>query len=141
VTLPKVFPAVVVCRLDVRGAPLAITHHIDRERRVVLTFLEGAVDDAQAVDCIQCLRDDPDFEPSLNQLIDCTAVSDFRITSAGIRAVTYDAPFGEGSRRAVVAPQQAIFGMARMLQLLSRGPSEINVFRSVNEARAWLGLD
>ncbi|MBI3873324.1 MAG: hypothetical protein HY304_09645 [candidate division Zixibacteria bacterium] len=64
-----------------------------------------------------------------------------KVTAEGIRAVAANNPFDRGARRACFAATETIFGLARMVELGRVNPKdEFRVFRSMNEARAWLGL-
>ena len=44
----------------------------------------------------------------------------------------------DGTCVAIVAPQPAVFGIARMYQLLRDPPYEVRVFRELAKAEAWL---
>ena len=50
--------------------------------------------------------------------------------------------FGSDAPRAYVAPRDAVFGMLRAYQATADETyAHTRVFRSMAEARAWLGLD
>jgi hypothetical protein len=84
---------------------------------------------------------DQDFHPGLSQLIDSRDVTESKATVDGIRALIAGNPYGKGSRRAFVASSDTIYGLARMFELARVGAEdEFRVFRSMDEARAWLGL-
>ena len=51
-------------------------------------------------------------------------------------------PFAAGSRRAIVATGNLVYGMSRMYMAYSDGQgAEMRVYRSLEAARQWLGLN
>lgn len=59
----------------------------------------------------------------------------------GVRALAQMPPFSDGARRAVVVGSDSGYGLVRMFQLMTDRESEnIQIFRSLQEARDWLGL-
>ena len=64
------------------------------------------------------------------------------ISASDIRAVAAGA-MSESPQRAIVAPDSATFGLARMfaaLRNLKDSHDQIGVFRTMREAQEWLGL-
>ena len=64
------------------------------------------------------------------------------ISSAQVREIAYDSPIGPGSRRAIIAPQDVIYGLVRMFiteRETPGGKEQIEVFRSPEDAEIWLG--
>ena len=59
-----------------------------------------------------------------------------------LRDLALQSPFGPGSRRAIVVDADVVFGVSRMYEVFAHemGP-EIQIFRDMDAARAWLGLD
>lgn len=99
------------------------------------------VTDEDLLEHQRTLSRDPQFHPGLSQLIDSRGVTENAATTQGVRALIAGNPYGKGSRRAFVASSDAIFGMARMFELGRIGAEdEFRVFRSMDQARAWLGL-
>ena len=87
------------------------------------------------------LRADPKFRPDMRQLADSRSVTDVQVTVKAIHALIAGNPFGKGARRAFCASTELVFGLARMFELGRINPAdEFRVFRTMNEARAWLGL-
>jgi hypothetical protein len=51
-------------------------------------------------------------------------------------------PFWAGARRALVVTSDVVFGMARMYQILrDESPDELEIFREMDGALQWLGVD
>jgi len=118
------------------------TYRIDRERRIILSTASGVLTDHDIREHQQQLRSDPDFDASFDQLWDHRDVTDFQITTATLRDLATARSFKPGSRRAVVTPSDLGFGLARMFQTLhEEAPEDLRVFRTIEEARSWLGLD
>ena len=83
----------------------------------------------------------PAFDASFDQLWDLREVTEISVTPDTVRQLASARSFKPGARRAVVAPNDLAFGLARMFQLLhDEAPEEFRVFRSVKGARSWLGL-
>ena len=62
--------------------------------------------------------------------------------SDAVRGLAQNSPYGAGSRRAIVVDQDSVFGLSRMFgALVVEGSSEIEVFRDMEAACGWLGLD
>ncbi len=85
---------------------------------------------------------DPDFVPNYRQIFDLRGVTDLELTSTDLRERVANDVFGGGSRRALVASSDLVFGMARMYQLLAadENTDEIRVFREMSDAVRWLDL-
>ena len=75
-------------------------------------------------------------------LMDLTGVERYDVSAAAMRDVSRLAPlFPDPTPRWVVAPQDHIFGMARMFQMLSpAGRDMLHVVRSAREAYDALGV-
>ncbi len=91
---------------------------------------------------------DPTGEPTMDLIVDTTGIEGLdRITDA-LKSIALqrgadakrDRP--APARVAIVAPSDAIFGMARMYEGYreSSGTSPYQVSRTMEEAREWLGL-
>ena len=109
--------------------------------RVRLT-VRGALDDRTLASAFREIYTDPGYVPGMNELTDCRAVTQFEMTPAGVRDLlavveelqTADAPY----RVAIVAPGDAVFGMARMYELLqSQDVEQVEVFRSIERAERY----
>ncbi len=122
---------------------MPVSYRIDKSLGVVFTKQEGVVTFEEISDHQQALLQDPEFDPSLDQLIDGTKITDTDISGTEFKQIASTQVFGEGSRRAFVAlGQPAIYQMYRMGKILrDLEPDEIQVFRDIEEARKWLGLD
>jgi hypothetical protein len=118
-----------------------VSHEIDVTKGVVFTTWSGDVTLEEARSHLRQLRDDPDFLPSMGQLSDARDVTS-TVPAEGIRELASNTPFGEGSRRAIVVTSDVVFGVSRMYELRQlEGGADVKLFRDIQEARAWLGLE
>ncbi|HJQ52227.1 MAG TPA: hypothetical protein VJ825_00155 [Gemmatimonadaceae bacterium] len=87
------------------------------------------------------LRTDPRFDSSFRELVDMTAVTKLLITTHLIYETALDQFFEPGTRRAIVASSDVVFGMARMFALRAESAGQlVEVFRAPARAEAWLGI-
>ena len=122
---------------------MPISYRIDRERALVITEAWGVLTDEDILDHKTRLLNDPGFEPKLMELSDIRSIERLDVTQAGIKAmVQHDAANlarRAGHRVLLVVPNDLVFGMARMYELMgSRDAGGVEVFRSMEEADAWL---
>ena len=75
-------------------------------------------------------------------LMDLSGVDSYEVSSVAVRDVSRLPPlFPDPTPRWVVAPQDHIFGMARMFQMLSpSGRDMLHVVRSMHEALQAMGI-
>jgi hypothetical protein len=110
--------------------------------------LEGTIDDDELVSTYAAVLADPDFDPTLNDLVDARGVRRVDVTPAGVRRladlVQQIDRLALPTRIAVVAPTDVAYDTARMYEALRVGqnaPAEHRIFRDMPEARQWLGLE
>jgi len=109
----------------------------------VYSVATGVLTDDDIITHQQRLAQDPDFKADLRQLFDARGVTQVEVTPETLRHRADANPFGYGARRAIIAPGDVVFGLARLFQLTANARGhrdELQVFRSSAEARAWLGL-
>ena len=120
---------------------MATSYKIDKDLGVVYSTASGVATDGDLLAHQYQLSHDPDFQPYFRQLLDAREITSLNVTPEGIRALIAGNPWGNGARRALVAADETTFGMARMFELSRPNPQdEFRVFRTMDEARAWLGL-
>jgi hypothetical protein len=121
---------------------LPVTYTIERERRLVLSVASGVVTAEEFLEHGKRLGEDPDFEPSFDQILDLRAATPIELPTAALKGMASLRLFGAGSRRALVAPRDLVFGLARMYESLrADAPESLRSFRTIEEARRWLGLE
>jgi len=119
---------------------MPISYFIDADRALVTTRWWGAVTDHEVLDHNRMLRADRAFESHYRQLVDMTGITELRISTNLIKEIAIDQFFEPGTRRAIVASSDAVFGMARMFALRAENVGQtIEVFRQSAPAEEWLG--
>jgi hypothetical protein len=119
-------------------------YEIDLTRRLVRTRAWCVLTHAEVAAVRLRYTNDPAFRPDFSQLYDFRDVTKLSMTGGEIRELAGHSPFARGVRRAAIAPQTAVFGALRMFATLHEaggGQDQIEVFRSLAEANAWLGLE
>jgi hypothetical protein len=115
---------------------------IDPARRTVFTRSIGHSDLEEQLDFQRRLRAHPAFDPSFQHLYDARELAASNITSDGMKTLAESSPWGPQSRLAVVVSQDFGYGMSRMYQMRKGADStHMSIFRSLEEALAWLGID
>jgi hypothetical protein len=131
----RIYPAV-----DRVGEPhLTTTYSVDPAARLVFTRISPSVTLGDLIALGNALRKDPSFDPTFDELLDVSPGSAVDLPYADVQAATSTDPFSKRSRRAIVVHADVDYGVARMYELLHGG--HIQVFRSLEEARAFLGLN
>ena len=89
-------------------------------------------------------KNDPLFDPTLDQLVDLSQVELLELTTDQAKTIAGRAMFRASSRRAVIAKDPAIFGTARMMDAhhsVATGRNHLRVFYDRDAALKWLGFD
>jgi hypothetical protein len=127
---------------------MPIKIRVDAAARVRHSVLEGTIGDDELVDAYTVVLSDPDFDPTLNDLVDARTVRRLDVTPAGVRRladlVQQIDRLALPTKVAVVAADDVAYDTARMYEAFRVGqhaPAEHRVFRDMAEARRWLGLD
>lgn len=113
-------------------------YELDVDRRLLIVELAGVLTGADLEDFSERLRQDPAFEGTWPALVDASELNPAGISTEMLRARAA-MPRRQPVRVAVVAPADAVFGLARMFQMMSEGRgNHVEVFRRRDEALAWL---
>ena len=126
---------------EVPGMP--VTYRIDKALHLVYVKWEGTVPIEEARAHADRLRVDPDFKPDMAQISDARGVKmDETSGPDALRDLALESPFRSGSRRAILVDEDVVFGISRMYEAFAQDVgAEIKVFRDLDAARTWLGLD
>ena len=79
----------------------------------------------------------PLYSPTFLHLVDLRAVEGIDVSTDEVRELARTDPFAS-IRRAIVAPKEHTFGLARMYELSHAHSDLVRVFRRLAEARSWL---
>ncbi len=123
---------------------MPIISQIDSSLGVVFSTFQGVVTKEDILAQVERFNTDPAFQPSFNHLVDTRGATRFDVSFAVMRAFSIHSVFNEKSRRAIVAEEAELYDAARVYQILredQRKPDQVRVFRDMEKARRWLGLD
>ena len=120
---------------------MPIHYSVDSERQLIEITYIGTVTKDDIVQHRHDLENDPRNISGFDALNDLRG-SDSVLPSDDVRELARYArkqPW-PSSRRAIISTSVAQFGSMRMFEMLAEsGPRQYRVFRSADEARAWLG--
>jgi hypothetical protein len=114
---------------------------IDARRHLVVTTATGDATGDEGLACCLELKARSDFDPAFDQLLDFSNANRFDATAGQLRKIAAQPLFTRTSRRAIVATNPAIFGVARMFEAyrsISDLGEHIMVFSDMSEALKWL---
>ena len=126
----------------IEGEIMPADYKIDNSQSIVFSLAYGNLTDPEVFKHQDKLRNDPDFESSFSQLVDCTNVTHIDDLSLKALSVLADRdPFGLGSQRAFVAPHNPDYDVFRLYELLTTVHKDVVVvFKEMREAREFLDL-
>jgi hypothetical protein len=120
---------------------MATQYQIDPRTGVVLTIFRGAITFEEVVAHAVELRGDPSFRPRFAELLDLRDVTYTNLTFEELELLSHTIdPFSRAARRAIVASSDLMYGTSRMYQEARDAEGNVQVFRTMKEARRWLGL-
>jgi len=122
-----------------------IDYERDPKTGMILTRGHGALVDEDVFGHARRIASERAATPDADELMDLSDASVDAVTSAVVARAAHiarAAPRGAGpARLAIVAPTDASYGLARMYELLNDAAVlQVRVFRSLAEARGWLGI-
>ena len=123
---------------------MPIISQINSSIGVIFSTFQGVVTKEDILAELHSFTVDPAFQPSFDHLVDIRGTTRLDLSSDDVRTISWHSTFNEKSHRAIVAEKREIYGLARMYQILretQEKPDEVQVFRTMEEARRWLGLD
>lgn len=116
---------------------MAHRYVIDQARGLVTVVFSGEISATDVAEYLVTLRDDPEYRREFSEFVDLSEVQRSSINAADFERLGGLDPFSKASRRAFVAPQDSLFGMCRMYELVSELPN-LRAFRTHAEAMEWL---
>ena len=124
----------------IRRGEVPIITEIISSRRLVVTRATGVLVLDELADRMKKLLAHPEFDPSYDHLFDMSGVTGTEdIRTSELESFALVRIFSFYSRRAIVAPEDLVYGFARMYEVFSHSTEEnFAVFRNEEEARAWL---
>jgi hypothetical protein len=122
---------------------MSFEYSVDVEERLVLVRMSGALTREEMFACTASLRNDPRVTSEFSELVDLRALTSVEAVRVEDVRTLASGPLSSATRRAIVAPDNAAFGLSRMfesLRGLKGAPDHTVVFRTMGEAEVWLGL-
>jgi hypothetical protein len=118
-----------------------VSFTIDQDLKLVKVKFQQKITLQDLKSYLQQLRSDPRFNTNYSELVDLTDVnqSEINFKMASDLARSAD-PFSHNSRRAFAAPNAAVFGTTRMYQMIRQDEENIRCFRTMEQAKTWLGI-
>ena len=121
---------------------MPFTYRISHEPETVELVGEGYITQAERLETLRAMLNDPAFRPGVPTLCDFSAASSTPTMRELRRIVDFidqnTARIGR-KRLAVVVAKPSTFGVARQFQALAEtGPLDVQVFSSRDSALAWL---
>jgi hypothetical protein len=117
---------------------------IDKKANLRRHVVTGRLSGKDLHEALSSIYKGPDFVPDMNVLWDLRGAEVSEMSSSDIEEVSelVSRHWGKGgsSRAAIVVSQDFEFGLSRMYQVFleSRMETQIRVFRSIDEAEAWI---
>jgi hypothetical protein len=122
-----------------RGGIMPIAHTIDAEHGLVLCRAWDELTNEDLHRHYEDIQADPAFQRSYRQLGDLREVTRLTADSAAIAAAASLQVFVPGTRRALIAPSDITFGLARMFASYAEDVGQlVRVFRNAEDAEAWI---
>ena len=117
---------------------------VDGKQGVILARTSGETSSDELLENLAALLAHPEYGPAMRLLLDMRRVTPSLLRGDVLRIAGFIRDHrGEigALRVAVVVPGEASFGMAQEQKVeLDESPVDMEVFRSMREAREWLGL-
>jgi hypothetical protein len=114
---------------------------LDLSRRWVKVRAWGLLTYDEVMAARRKFTGDPNFMPDFFQIYDVREVTRAPLTAAEVAELAKAPVFAATSRRACVTTNGETYGILRMFQIfreLSAGKEQIRLFRSIDDAEAWL---
>ena len=126
---------------------MPIEYTYDEENNTLYTRFFGVVIDQDLRDQAEAIGADSRIKPGARELVDLAGIEEVQASPASLEDnIQTDLAHSEklaGMRTAIVAGTDFLFGFARMyksLAELEESPVTVGVFRTLEDAREWLGL-
>jgi hypothetical protein len=134
-----------VLALIATGASTVIEHHLEHDGTFVFVTMSGLLADDETYDWFRGFIESLEGHRGVSGLIDTRTIERFDLSAPTVQRMSELAkaavPQFMGSRWAVIAPEDVVYGMSRMFEIrTAESPWQFRVFRTEQEARDWLEL-
>ena len=128
----------------VRRSPIltAFLFEYDRVNKILLTRIAGRFTDQLLKECEQETRKHVRATSARAQIVDCSAITEYAVSSELVRSLAMQEPVVPGGRQLFVVPSAVGFGLARMFQILGEPQAaQVTVVRTLDGAFKELGVE
>lgn len=126
---------------------MTVRYTYDEKENFILTTFSGILTDEDLETQAKAVAADPRVRPGAREIVDLRAVEQVEASTESIGfIIVMDKEHRdkfEGMKTAIVAPRDLLFGLSKIFEVLSEvenAPSTVKVFRTMPEARNWLGI-
>lgn len=120
---------------------MGLRYQLDTARRLVQVRGWGVISTTDLQDFTSYLLADPRFDGDFCSLTDLSEATGVSVDQRELTATAWMPLYNAGARRAIVAPSDLMYGMARLYASnAERVGQTVRVFRTLQEAEAWLEL-
>jgi len=119
---------------------MPVRFHVDAERRLVTVKFDGHVGPQDIVEYLEKLLADPAFDSEFAELADLRQANTEVDFQAAMMIARDKDPFSRKAMRAFVVPTGETLDSVRKYLMARGNDGSISVFRTMEEARRWLGL-
>jgi hypothetical protein len=113
---------------------------LDSGKRVVSVTFEGLWSVRDVADYFEDLKRDSEFDSRFFELADLTEVVSSDVDFQAATMLSRIDPFSRSGKRAFAATKAAIYGILRMYQMVRGEEYSMAIFRTLAEAKQWLGI-
>jgi hypothetical protein len=125
--------------------PISFTFYAEHE--LFLSKWEGDISDSDLLQSYKQLFNRDKYKPGFHQITDIRNADMSGVTSKGLRQLSimveeHLSGKCEEFKTALTAPKDREFGFSRMYEMLSdESPEKVMVFRGIDDALKWLGIE
>ncbi len=126
---------------------MPISYRIHADLGLLVTRYVEVVTNDELVEVYRSILSGSEFRHGFNELADLQEITEFKVTADGMRHVSalvgrfYEGR-SESTRTAIITTTRLVYGMGRMYSAYAVPDKEnVEVFKDVNEAMRWLGLN
>ena len=126
---------------------MPISHQINEDLNVVISNLEGKITDSELLHSYKNLYENPSWKPGFSEIVDMRKADMSNVSPTGLKKLSdlvtsYTINAKIQFKTAIIAPDDLPFGLGRLYEAYSdESPESTSVFREIDKAFEWLGLD
>lgn len=126
---------------------MPVSYTYDEKENFVYTKASGVLTDEDLREFAKAMVADPRIKPGLRELVDLRAVDSVKLSTDSLGFIIHlnleNAEKYRGKMIALVATRELLYGLSKYFEVISHldnAPFRLEVFRTISEAKEWLGL-